>query len=110
MDQYVQWRLYDQFFYMKTWTSAHLRGVGWYLEWGPKNVPEVERFLCDVTKNANEVVLLDEDAGNIDEATWAKAIAKIHSQDLKKKENLKALFEKELAKEAQKAKEALKTK
>ena len=96
---------------LKTWTSAHLRGAGWYLDCGPKYVPDVERALFDAAENADDVVLLDIDAGNMDEATRAKAIAKIHSQDIKKKENLKALFEKELAKEeARKAKEALKTK
>jgi hypothetical protein len=43
----------------------------------------------------------------MDDAARAKAIAKIHAQDLKKKENIKALFEKELAKEeARQAKEA----
>ena len=42
-------------------------------------MPDVKRALFDTAENANEVVLLDVDAGNMDEATRAKAIAKIHS-------------------------------
>jgi hypothetical protein len=92
---------------LRVWTSAHLRGAGWYLECGLKNVPDVERTLYDSAENANEVILLDGNDGSMDDAARAKAIAKIHAQDLKKKENIKALFEKELAKEeARQAKEA----
>ena len=94
---------------MKTWTSAHLCGAGWYLECGLKHIPEAEQTLYHPAENAKDVILLDENDGSMDEAARAKAIAKIHAQDLKKKENLKALFEKELAKEeARKAKEAKK--
>jgi hypothetical protein len=77
------------------------------LECGLKHVPDVERTLYDTAENAKEVILLDGNDGSMDEAARAKAIAKIHAQDLKKKENIKALFEKELAKEeARQAKEA----
>ena len=74
-----------------------------------KHIPEAEQTLYTSAENAKDVILLDENDGSMDEAARAKAIAKIHAQDLKKKENLKALVEKELAKEeARKAKEAKK--
>lgn len=94
---------------MKTWTFAHLCGAGWYLERGLKHIPEAEHTLYTAAENAKNVDLLDENDGSMDDAAKAKVIAKIHAEDLKKKENLKALFEQELAKEeAQKTKDAKK--
>jgi hypothetical protein len=27
---------------LKTWISAHLQGIAWYLQYGPQHVPELE--------------------------------------------------------------------
>lgn len=63
----------------KTWTSVHLHSDRWYLERGPKYIPEAEKIISDTAENANDVVLLEDDDGAMDEATRTKAIAKIHS-------------------------------
>lgn len=91
---------------LKMRTSTHLRGIGWYLKCGPKYVLETEQALFHTAENAKDAVLLQDNDSVMDEATSAKTIAKIHTQDLKKK-NLKSFFEKELVKEeARKTKEA----
>lgn len=92
---------------MKMWTSSHLRSAGWYLECGVKAVSDVERALYNYAENAKEIILLNTVDGSMDEAAKAKAIAKIHAQDLKKKELMAATAEKRLAKEeAKRIKEA----
>ena len=57
------------------WTSTHLRGIAWYLKYGPQHVPELE---VDKFKSQEVViggVLEDEALAGLDDKTCGKLIA-----------------------------------
>jgi hypothetical protein len=60
---------------LKTWTSTHLRGVAWYLEYGPQHVLELEVDKFKSLEAVGGVVLEDEALAGLDDKTRDKLIA-----------------------------------
>jgi hypothetical protein len=60
---------------LKTWTSAHLRGVAWYLKCGPQHVPELEVDRFKSLEAVGGVVAEDEALAGLDDKTREKLIA-----------------------------------
>jgi hypothetical protein len=82
---------------LKTWTSAHLRGVAWYLEYGPQHVPKLEVDKFKSLEAVGGVVLEDEALVGLDDKTRDKLIA----QDKLKAEKVKDALEKTRLKEVE---------
>jgi hypothetical protein len=82
---------------LKTWTSAHLRGVAWYLEYGPQHVPKLEVDKFKSLEAVGGVVLEDEALVGLDDKTHDKLIA----QDKLKTEKVKDALEKTRLKEVE---------
>jgi hypothetical protein len=55
-------------------TSAHLRGVAWYLECGPQHVPELEVDKFKSLEGIGGVVAEDEALAGLDDKTREKLI------------------------------------
>jgi hypothetical protein len=85
---------------LKTWTSAHLRGVAWYLECGPQHVSELEVDKFKSLEAVGEVVAEDEALAGLDDKTREKLIA----QDKLKAEKVKDALEKTRLKEVERKK------
>lgn len=84
---------------LKTWTTAHLHGCGWYLDCGPRytHPSEVElRQSLHATRAAD--VVLDDYAG-LEESAKQKAILKRQEEGWKKEEKLVVDAEKAASKE-----------
>jgi hypothetical protein len=85
---------------LRTWTSAHLRGVGWYLECGPQHVPALEKELFNSLEAVGGVSAEDEALAGLDDKTRDKLIA----QDKLKADKVKDALEKTRLKEAERKK------
>jgi hypothetical protein len=85
---------------LKTWTSAHLQGVAWYLECGPQHVPELEVDKFKSLEAVGGVVAEDEALAGLDDKTREKLIA----QDKLKAEKVKDALEKTCLKEVERKK------
>jgi hypothetical protein len=85
---------------LKTWTSAHLRGVAWYLEYRPQYVPELEVDKFKSLEAVGGVVAEDEALAGLDDKTHEKLIA----QDKLKAEKVKDALEKTRLKEVERKK------
>jgi hypothetical protein len=85
---------------LKTLTSAHLRGVAWYLEYGPQHVPELEVDKFKSLEAVGVVVAEDEALAGLDDKTRGKLIA----QEKLKAEKVKDALEKTRFKEVERKK------
>jgi hypothetical protein len=85
---------------LKTWTTAHLRGVAWYLECGPQHVLELEVDKFKSLEAVGGVVAEDEALAGLDDKTCEKLIA----QDKLKAEKVKDALEKTRLKEVERKK------
>jgi hypothetical protein len=85
---------------LRTWTSANLCGVAWYLECGPQHVPTLEREQFNSLEAVGGVVAEDEASAGLDDKTRDKLIA----QDKLKAEKVKDALEKTRLKEVERKK------
>jgi hypothetical protein len=85
---------------IRTWTSAHLRGVAWYLECGPQHVPTLEKEQFNSLEAVGGVVAEDEALAGLDDKTREKLIV----QDKLKAEKVKDALEKTRLKEVERKK------
>ena len=85
---------------LQTWNSAHLRGVAWYIEFGPQHVPTLEVDKFKSLEAAGGKVLEDESLASLDDKVRDKLIA----QDKAKVEKVKDALEKSSLKEVEKKK------
>jgi hypothetical protein len=85
---------------LRTWTSAHLQGVAWYLECGPQHVPDLEVDMFKSLDAVGGVVAEDEALAGLDDKTCEKLIA----QDKLKAEKVKDALEKTCLKEVERKK------
>jgi hypothetical protein len=85
---------------LRTWNSAHLRGVAWYLECGPQHVPTLEKEQFNSLEAVGGVVAEDEALAGLDDKTREKLIA----QDKLKAEKVKDALEKTYLKEVERKK------
>jgi hypothetical protein len=85
---------------LKTWTSAHLQGVAWYLECGPQHVPELEVDKFKSLEAVGGIVTKDEVLASLDDKTREKLIA----QDKLKAEKVKDALENIRLKEVERKK------
>jgi hypothetical protein len=85
---------------LKTWISAHLRGVAWYLECGPQHVPELEVDKFKSLEAVGGIVAEDEALARLDDKTHEKLIV----QDKRKAKKVKDALEKTRLKEVEKKK------
>jgi hypothetical protein len=85
---------------LKMWTSAHLRGIVWYLECEPVHVPELEVDKFKSLEAIGGIVLEDEALARLDDKTRDKLIA----QDKLKAEKVKDALEKTHLKEVERKK------
>jgi hypothetical protein len=69
---------------LKTWTSTHLKGVGWYLDCVLGYVHADEKDLKSSAETADKPALLDGELENLDEEARLKLIAKVEAADKKK--------------------------
>jgi hypothetical protein len=60
---------------LRTWTSAHLCGIAWYLECGPQHVPALEVDKFKSLEAAGGEVLEDESLAGLDDKVRDKLIA-----------------------------------
>jgi hypothetical protein len=60
---------------LRTWTSAHLRGVAWYLKCGPQHVPDLEEDMFKSLDAVGRVVAEEEALAGLDDKTREKLIA-----------------------------------
>jgi hypothetical protein len=67
------------------WISAHLRGVGWYLECGPQHVPDLEKDKFNFLEAASGAMLEGEALVGLDD----KAREKLITHDKLKVEKVK---------------------
>jgi hypothetical protein len=84
----------------RTWTSAHLWGVAWYLECGPQHVPDLEVDKFKSFKAAGGEVLEAEALARLDDKPCEKLIA----EDKLKAKKVKDALEKTCLKEVEKKK------
>jgi hypothetical protein len=85
---------------LRTWTSAHLRGVAWYLECGPQHVPALEKEQFKSLEAVGGVIAEDEALASLDDKTREKLIA----QDKLKAKKVKDALEKTRLKEVERKK------
>jgi hypothetical protein len=85
---------------LRSWTSAHLHGVAWYLECGPQHVPALEKEQFNSLEVVGGVVAEDEALASLDDKTHEKLIA----QDKLKAEKVKDALEKTCLKEVERKK------
>jgi superfamily II DNA/RNA helicase len=85
---------------LRTWTSAHLRGVAWYLECGPQHVPDLEVDMFKSLEAVGGVVLEDEALAGLDDKTCEK----LNAWDKLKAEKVKDALEKTRLKEVERKK------
>jgi hypothetical protein len=69
---------------LKTWTSTHLKGVGWYLDCGLGFVHADEKDLKSSAETADTPALLVGELDKLDEEARLKLIAKVEAEDKKK--------------------------
>jgi hypothetical protein len=69
---------------LKTWTSTHLKGVGWYLDCVLGYVHADEKTLKTSAETADKPALLDGELESLDEEAQRKLIAKVEAEDKKK--------------------------
>jgi hypothetical protein len=79
---------------IKTWTSTHLRGVGWYLEYGPLHVHEVEAKLFRFLESFGRNVVINGQFSDLDLESPQKTFDRLKIEDLKKVETVKDALEK----------------
>jgi hypothetical protein len=85
---------------LRTWTSAHLRGIAWYLECRPQHVHDLEVDIFKSLDVVSGVVAEDEALAGLDDKTCEKLIA----QDKLKAEKVKDALEKTRLKEVERKK------
>jgi hypothetical protein len=85
---------------LRTWTSAHLRGVAWYLECGPQHAPALEKEQFNSLEAVGGIVAEDEALAGLDD----KAREKLIAQDKLKAEKVKDALEKTRLKEVERKK------
>jgi hypothetical protein len=69
---------------LKTWTSMHLKEVGWYLDCVLGYVHADEKDLKSSAETADTPALLYGELENLDEEAQRKLIAKVEAEDKKK--------------------------
>lgn len=75
---------------LRTWSSAHLRGMGWYLECGAQHVPNIEDELFRSFSNAADATKAEEQFAHLDPKARDRAI----KADQKKADKVKDVVEK----------------
>lgn len=87
---------------MKTWTTAHLAGCGWYIECDPKFTAPSEVELRQSLQSVGAIDVVLDDYAGLEESAKQKTILKRYEEDRKKHEKLIVDVEKAAEKEAEK--------